>query len=360
MTLFFALSGFLLYRPFAAAVLRAQKPPSIKQYLHNRALRILPAYWVILIVMSLLGATTVRRASGLGLGRLSPEQLLKTIFFVQNYFPSSLGDGIGPAWSLAVEVVFYLALPLLALLGAVLARRAPTRAGRRLAVLAAPLLMLIVGLSGKAVAAWVFPPVAPFAGWEADVHSVVERSFWCQADLFAFGMALAVLRVDSEDGLVRLPRSWRTGAILAAVAGYLLTAKMTYLNEQLSYSPYNTLMALVCALIVALVVLPARPSRPPLFVRVLETRLLVTVGLVSYSLFLLHEPLVGWLRTHHLTVGGSDGLLVNVVVLWVVATILSVVCYRFVEAPAMSRKRRSSARPEVPPVVAAETSAAAP
>jgi hypothetical protein len=42
--------------------------------------------------------------------------------------------------------------------------------------------MLAVGISGKLVAAHVFPPVSPYNGWEADWHSVLERSFWCHAD----------------------------------------------------------------------------------------------------------------------------------------------------------------------------------
>ena len=60
-TLFFALSGFLLYRPFAAAVLRAEALPSVRGYLRNRALRILPAYWIILLVSALLLETVLVR-----------------------------------------------------------------------------------------------------------------------------------------------------------------------------------------------------------------------------------------------------------------------------------------------------------
>src|SRR5215211_1360916 len=53
-TLFFALSGFLLYRPFAASVVRAQPMPRVSEYLRNRALRILPAYWVILLLVAVV------------------------------------------------------------------------------------------------------------------------------------------------------------------------------------------------------------------------------------------------------------------------------------------------------------------
>ena len=67
---------------------------------------------------------------------------------------------------------------------------------------------------------------------------------------------------------------------------------------------------------------------------------LVAVGLASYSLFLWHEPLVYWLREHGLTVAGAGGFLVNLVVLAAVAGALASLTYRFVERPAMARKRR--------------------
>ena len=50
--LFFALSGFLLWLPFAAALLNGRRPPSIRAYARNRFLRIAPAYWVILLIAS--------------------------------------------------------------------------------------------------------------------------------------------------------------------------------------------------------------------------------------------------------------------------------------------------------------------
>jgi len=44
-TLFFSLSGFLLYQPFVAAALSGSPFPKVGTYFRNRALRILPAYW---------------------------------------------------------------------------------------------------------------------------------------------------------------------------------------------------------------------------------------------------------------------------------------------------------------------------
>jgi peptidoglycan/LPS O-acetylase OafA/YrhL len=60
-----------------------------------------------------------------------------------------------------------------------------------------------------------------------------------------------------------------------------------------------------------------------LLVRVLETRLLVGAGLVSYSIFLSHEPLARFLQAHGLTFGGTLGFFTNVLVLLLVAGALS-------------------------------------
>jgi peptidoglycan/LPS O-acetylase OafA/YrhL len=47
-TLFFMLLGFLLYRTHVAMVLRRGPAPGVLRYARNRALRKLPAYWVVL------------------------------------------------------------------------------------------------------------------------------------------------------------------------------------------------------------------------------------------------------------------------------------------------------------------------
>jgi peptidoglycan/LPS O-acetylase OafA/YrhL len=353
--LFFTLSGFLLYRPYVASLLRGHSPPSAAAYLRNRALRILPAYWAILLLLAcVFQSLLVRDQAGLHNGSgLHLGLLARSALFVQGYFPSSVVTGIGPAWSLAVEVVFYLALPLLALGALRLARGVSSRSARRLAALAPAAALLAIGLSGKAAAAFLVPPAHPYAGWNADWHSVIERSFWCHADLFSFGMALAIVRIDWEDGLIRLPRGWRKLAIALALAGYLVTAKQTGLQEQLSYSPYNTLMAVTCTLLLALVVLPPRDAtRLPLAVRVLETRIFVAAGLVSYSVFLWHEPLTRFLQEHGLTLGGPGGFFANLGLVAAVVGLLATLTYRFIEAPALRLKSSRAATPAPQPDLA--------
>jgi peptidoglycan/LPS O-acetylase OafA/YrhL len=356
--LFFTLSGFLLYRPFAAAILQSREPPSLRRYFRNRALRILPAYWVILLACLALGSFLYWNPSGQLVGGrpLDAGLFVRSAFFLQDYSPHTLLAGIGPAWSLAVEAVFYLLLPLLVLLAARLARGSATRTRRRWAALTPAALLLVVGLTGKAAAAYLVPPRLPYAGYDQNWHSVLERSFWSQADLFAFGIAVAVLSVDRADGLLRLPRWWKSAAATFVVGSYVLTTA-TFHGEQLSYSPANTLIAAACAVLLALVVLEPAPAKPSRLVRLLEARPLVATGVISYSIFLWHEPLIRWLAAHGLLQEGSAGFLANVALAAVVTGIASAATYVLVEAPALRLKFRRPAHEEAP-VPAAQVEAA--
>lgn len=336
-TLFFTLSAFLLYRPFAAAIARDAEPLSIRAYMRNRALRIAPAYWVILFFSALvIGA--VYLPEGAGIGRLTdPVALFESAFLVQNYRPSTVNVGIGPAWSLAVELVFYFALPLLVFFAARLARRAKGRRGRVLALLAPPLFLLVLGLTGKFVAGTVLP-APPTAGYENDWHSVVERSFWAQADLFSFGMVVAVAYVELVDNRLRLPSYWRPAAVALGLLIFIPCAWTMNMGEH-SYLLQNTGQALALALIFAAIVFPDPGAQRPIrAVRLLEWPGLVAIGVASYSVFLWHLPLIDWLSSHGLTLDGWGGLLLNTLIVAVVVGAFSAVTYHFVEKPALRRK----------------------
>ncbi len=99
---FFAISGFLLWRVHAAAARGTATPPSIARYLRHRAVRILPAYWLAVVVVLLLvsGGTA--------------QVWFANLSLLQLYIPFTLTTGLTQMWSLAVEVAFYIALPFIA------------------------------------------------------------------------------------------------------------------------------------------------------------------------------------------------------------------------------------------------------
>jgi peptidoglycan/LPS O-acetylase OafA/YrhL len=274
-----------------------------------------------------------------------PLVFAQNALYLQNVRPGSLGTGIGPAWTLCVEVGFYLALPLLAWLAFRLGRRASTRAGRRRAVLVPILVLLLVAFFGKALAAFVVTGPDKSAGWDADWHSVLQRSFLVHADKLAYGMVIAVLRVDWEDGLLRLPRWWRKAAfatilVLGAVATKFTVSDYWWRGELSNYA-YDVLVTIACALFLALVVLPPseRHARRPVLIRVLESPPIVAVGLASYSVYLWHEPVLRWLHDRDLLVSGAAGFWLNLAFAGAIVGVLSTLTYRLVEVPALRRKR---------------------
>jgi len=300
-TLFFVLSGFLLFRPWAAAALAGREAPSIRRYLRNRLLRIAPAYVVILLLVAVLLERTLIH---------HPWQLLANLVLAQNYVPDYVfGSGIVPAWSLCIEVSFYALLPVLGWL----------------AVSRGHAWVPVAGMAALGLAAKALPVGGPVWGLTLLTH----------ADWFAAGMAAANLHVLSEaGGRARLPGRWRPAAGIAVVVLCAL-AIVLYDRGVLSALENQTPVALACGLVLLIVV---TADGGPLL-RVLESRAAVALGLVSYSLFLWHDPLLRWLRREDATLGGAHGFLVNVLLLAAVTLVLSSVTYVAVERPALALKR---------------------
>jgi len=338
-TLFFTLSGFLLYRPYAAAILSDQPLPSVRMYAANRLLRIFPAYWTILLITGIvLGAVRLRMGvNDLVIGSLvtQPRVLLENALLLQGYRPGAFLTGIGPAWSLIIELAFYAVLPLLALTGAFTARRSRAPRANFRGALLPPLCMLGVGVAGRGLSLLLDPnPTNP--GWAGDWHSVLIHSLLGKADLFCWGMLLAVLHVHLGGDGSRLPRMWRIGALAGAGMLTLLAVAVAGTIGTIRWHAYDMTMGFVCALVLAAVVLARQGSW---LVWALELRVVTAVGLASYSLFLWHEPLIWWLREHELTWPEGTGMVLNLGVVGALSGTASALSYFGVERPILRRKR---------------------
>ena len=175
---FFLISGFLLYRPFVEAHLAGVERPATGAFWVRRLLRILPAYWAALFIL-----TTLTHIAQIGPGGW--WAYVNHYLFLQIYFPRQEFYGITQAWSLCVEMTFYLFIPLYAM--AIAWRR-----DRR-----TPLASLFVELAGL-----VFISLFSLA-WRlyALLHQHksgtgnVPYVAWLPAylDIFSLGMILAVL-----------------------------------------------------------------------------------------------------------------------------------------------------------------------
>jgi peptidoglycan/LPS O-acetylase OafA/YrhL len=114
--IFFVLSGFLLFGPWVRAAAAGSPGPSLRRYAWHRVRRIMPAYIVTVLIAF---AIYHFRDAGPNPGH-TPMGLLRNLTLTQiytdGYIFSHIHQGLTQMWSLAVEVAFYLVLPLLAYL----------------------------------------------------------------------------------------------------------------------------------------------------------------------------------------------------------------------------------------------------
>lgn len=344
LTLFFALSGFLLYRPFAAAMIAGRPRPRVGRFFTNRALRIFPGYLVILLLVSLvigvannqvLTADQPIGAPDHNVGYMvDPWLLVTNALMLQSFFPNALHTGLGVSWTLSVELVFYLTLPLLALL---VSRLRPARIW---AFIPAGILLLI-GIAGKL---WLFAISNPsnaaesnYLEWGNSWIAVLARSFLTHADLFACGMVAAVLVTlfqHHESACTRLLIRW-AGIVIG------LGAVLALRDTDFFDTGYSVLAGAV-VLFVGL----RGANGPGVAARVLEWAPLQFLGVISYSLYLWHMPVIWFLFRQGLGFPATSvGYWLNVLLVVAISVGLSTITYNLIEKPALQLKRKAEIRP---------------
>ncbi|MGB3707056.1 acyltransferase family protein [Gordonia sp. (in: high G+C Gram-positive bacteria)] len=333
--LFFALSGFLLWRPYASAArgdrTRADaQPPNVRRYLRHRFVRIWPAYALVVVVVLLL----LPQARG-----ASATVWLANLTLTQVFVPLTLAPGLTQMWSLSVEVAFYLLLPLI---GLALRKVCGARAHRRIPIIIA---VAVVSLGWT----WVTRLMVLPAG--------VEARNWVPGYLswFAVGLVLAEVMAALSAGAISTgSRAVRIAAnrqlmFAVFVAAYALACTpiagpvglgdmthMTYLVKML-------LGAIASAAVLApLVLAPVTDERARF--RFLDSRPMNALGRWSYGIFIWHLAVLS-------VVFGLFGIPMfsghfwQVWLLTVVLTVaVSAASYAFVEEPLRAALKRSEGK----------------
>lgn len=314
-TIFFLISGYVLYRPFVETRLRGERI-SMSSYAARRALRIIPAYWIALTAVALFGngAASVREHPPAYYG------------FAQVYSDETRAGGIGQAWTLDVELTFYIVLPLVAALLGLLAWRSRGR-----------LLVEILLLTAATAAAFLWTSSLP----PGNRTFGDPQLFWLPRFVgqFALGMAIAAITVKVERG-ARLPgiadwlRRYPTLAWVIVPIAYAAAATV-----EMSTATRD----LVDGIGAAALLWPAVLHRPGSgATKVLGWRPLALIGVVSYGIYLYHYAVIT--RLDALFPAGTAGTLGWVLASLAGAVALGALSWVVVERPAIRAGRRLDER----------------
>jgi peptidoglycan/LPS O-acetylase OafA/YrhL len=201
---FFVLSAYLISRPYVRAYVLGKRTPSLRRYLRHRVLRIIPVFWLLGAVMFAVYGT--QHSSALDVAAI--------FGFAQIYVPSGAADFIGQAWTIDVEVAFYLIVPVSAWVMVRATRRfGEWRGGREPTPRSR--VLFVVGLLAAATLASAYLRATRIGSlWTASPPA----TFY----FFAPGIALAALEIELRGALSRgrlphLARALGISAMLVAV-----------------------------------------------------------------------------------------------------------------------------------------------
>jgi len=298
-SVFFLISGFLLYRPFAVSHLAGRRSPDTRRFWERRLLRIVPAYWLALTLL-----TYVFHLVQMGRGW---QQVVIHYGFLQIYFPTAVFFGIPQAWSVCTEMSFYLFLPLYA--GVLAFRR---RSMERQLVREAVGLGVLVAVSvvfrwwsenipiTKIVGGHEVAVCYPDCATRAPFSRLMVDWLPARLDLFAAGMLLAVLsawwseRASEPAWLSRRWFPWAAWAGAActywAVSHLGIPTSPIYIVPPAEAMLVQSLYALFAFLLLAPAVFG--PPVVGLVRRFLGCWPLASLGAISYGIYLWHLNLI--------------------------------------------------------------------
>ena len=292
--LFFVISGFILSLPFAEAHRKLRKPVSLKKYFWRRVTRLEPPYILCLVLFFVLKIAADRGTAG----GLLPN-LIASIFYVHNPIFGRPSDIDYVAWSLEIEIQFYILAPVLGLMFAISSRWI-----RRSVLVGA-----VVLASALSVVASAHPPL--------------NLSLLAYAQYFLAGFVFAEFYLEVREH--RKSLVWD----LLTVGGWALLLILLVQGSRsfVWVAPWLILLLYVAAFHGVIVN------------RFVTNAWITTIGGMCYTTYLLHNYVIAALGSITERFGLSSGfsirLLIQFLLMTPIVLLISALYFRFVERPCM-------------------------
>ena len=295
--LFFFISGFCLFLPYARAAVAGRPAASVGHFFTRRAQKIVPSYLLALAVFALVYHDRFASPAD------AAVQLASHLAFVHTLAPSTFYAISGPLWTIGIEVQFYLLFPLIA----PWFMRRPLLSYGAL-VLAAEAYRIAVAVSGNGSSVWLTNEVPAFF------------------DLFGAGMLTAWFLAQPRDNSERGGRTATLASLAAFVAAIGVLAVTTLIGRaegadgmRAWVNDYRLVFGPLC---IALAVSSSRAGDR--WRRVVTAKPLVWLSAISYNVYLWHLEITVWY--HNAGLAGVPAMLLAVASSLAVAALLT---YRF-------------------------------
>ena len=303
--IFFVISGYLITTIISSEIERGIF--SIANFYERRARRIMPMLFCILFLCSIYSWFCLQPSDL----KSFASSVISVVFFYSNfhfYFESGyweISSELKPllhTWSLAVEEQFYLIFPVLLLIVKRLKK--------------SMLLITVVGLTvmSLGISQWasIHAPTANFY--------LIFTRFW----ELAIGAIIGLVNVKYKSFYTKITQNHKANNMLSLLGMAMIVSSILFFTES---TPFPGIAALLPTLGTLLIIVFA--SNVGLVGKVLSTPVMVKIGLISYSAYLWHQPILAFAK--YQSFPELSGVTKAILVLLVFP--ISYLSWKYVESP---------------------------
>lgn len=300
--LFFVISGFILARPFAQMHLSSGNKINLKSYFLRRLTRLEPPYILIMTIL-LFAAIYVAKTISLQDGLIS---YLSSITYTHNFV---YGRGILPllnavAWSLEIEIQFYILMPILAKLFLITKKQK-----RRITIICLALLFLVLD---------VFETL-PFI-------SIINYLHY-----FLIGLLLADFYICNK-GSIKINKL--SSAISVLLFAAIWGLELSDVSSSMLKIVLEMLQVFSIFAFYYLVIIHGS-------VRLLANPIITNIGGMCYTIYLLHYPIISLFGNPLMKISFSSNSLINTIayatIIILVVMLISAIFFLMIERPCMDK-----------------------
>ena len=339
-SMFFVLSGCLLSLPFWQAFSSGKPFPSIKRYARLRAIRIVPAFWINLVICAVVSVVIFGM-------EFDFKKLITALLFLNNYhystfFPSEIN---GPLWSIGLEVSCYILMPVVLL--TIYRRTSTLRAASTLLTLWIILLQLLNPLIIS-----FFMTENKNKGWEFGIDGGAKQwlPYWNTATFltqFLLGSLAALIIVWLGRKAIRKSFYFDAIALLLFLSAFaMLMFRLTPGSpDALSKQPYVS--PFFATIIAATLILLSQTLH---VARLLDNHFFNLIAKLSFGVYLWHvfiiEIIARKFESSFVYFGvrniGVWALISSVVV--IASFAIASISWRYMESPLLAKARRGEVK----------------